>query len=113
VRGHREVLDFRSVCVRDLAPSVSSIVTARREGQAVVEALRGAPLADQILPELRFFESMKAREIADVIGIPRGSIHRELSRSIERLRDKVRERLRGLGSTDAEPSLELLELLEQ
>ena len=109
LRVRREELDFQRVCVRDLDRSMSSIVAGQREGRAFVEALRDIAIDDQILLELRFFERMRAREIAEVIGIPRGSVHQALRRSLERLQDKVRARLREHAAETDDPTLERLD----
>ncbi len=86
----REEIDFAAVCVDELEPGApSSVAISGWKARAFVEALRSVPVADQILLELRYFEGHTAREIGDLLGLPRGSVHRNLERSVDRLRDVV------------------------
>lgn len=109
-KRRREELDFSTLCVRRLTPhSPSSIVMQRREAQALVEALREVPLDDQILLEMRFFEALRGREIADALGITEGAARGKLARATERLRNVVRERILNAGGEMPTVSLEDLE----
>lgn len=99
----KEEADFETLCVRELdARSLSSVAVRTRELQAFVEGLRQIPLSDQILLELRFFDGMTAREIGEVLGMARGSVHRAVDGGIDRLRKAVAEEL-SAGSDGQEP----------
>lgn len=99
----REKIDFTQVCVRDLNPrSPSSIQMHQRELRAFVDGLREVPIEDQIVLELKYFESLTGPEMAELLGIPEGTVRGRLRRGLERLRDRVHEGLR-LGAEPSEP----------
>lgn len=83
-RGER-VLDFEAVSVRDLSPGPSEIVVRKNEERLLLEALRTIAVDDQILLELRYWEGLKTREIADVLGIPHATVRSRLRRAHEKL----------------------------
>ncbi len=110
-KRRREELDFAVVCVAVLAPrSPSSIITGRRETQALVDSLRHAPLDDQTLLEMRYFEAMGGREIAEALGISEAAARGKLARCTERLRSRVQAALMARDSSETEVSLDDLEL---
>lgn len=90
----REQLDFAEVCVRELdSRSMSSLQSDKLHVQAVIESLRAVPLDDQIVLELKYFEGLSGREIADVLDVPEGTVRGRLARGLERLRARVDEQL--------------------
>lgn len=102
-KREREALDFASVCIHELAPqSASSIVTARRETQALVAALREVGIEDQVVLELMYFEGWSGPQIAEALDLPEGTVRGRLRRGLERLRERVHARLQGGG--DPPPS---------
>lgn len=105
----REAVDFEATCVRDLpSASPSSIVMRRREANALVIGLRSVPIADQVILELKFFEGLKDREIAEVVGCSRGTVHGRMSQGLQRLRVCVQAALDA--GSGAEPvDIELIE----
>ncbi len=89
-KHEREGLDFASVCISDVAPnSASSIVTQRRETQALVAALREIPIEDQVVVELMYFEGLSGPQLAETLGLPEGTVRGRLRRGLERLRARV------------------------
>ncbi|MEM6996095.1 MAG: sigma-70 family RNA polymerase sigma factor [Myxococcota bacterium] len=90
----REELDFSAVCMGQLAPNTpSSIMMKQRGGQAFVNALRDLSLDDQIILELKCFEALKSREIAEILSLPEGTVRGRLARATARLKDLVAKRL--------------------
>lgn len=90
----REQLDFTQICVRELDPaSMSSIEMQRRELRAFVEGLRGVPVDHQVVLELKYFEGLRGREIAELLGVPEGTVRTRLRRGLERLRGRVAHEL--------------------
>jgi RNA polymerase sigma factor (sigma-70 family) len=86
-KREREGVDFATVCIGDLAPqSASSILTDRRETQALVAALREISIEDQVVLELMYFEGMSGAEIGDTLGLPEGTVRGRVRRGLERLR---------------------------
>lgn len=87
-KARKEEADFASVCVAELDnASPTTMVHLRQQLGAVVRGLRGILLEDQILLELRFFESATAARIAMLTGIPRGSVDRRMAAALTRLRN--------------------------
>ncbi len=86
----REALDFSTVCISEMAPqSASSIITDRRETQALIAALREIPIEDQVVLELMYFEGASGAEIGETLGLPEGTVRGRLRRGLERLRVRV------------------------
>ncbi len=69
------------VSVRDLGQSPSQVLTERDTHRKLLEALRRLPLSLQVTIELRFWEGMKVREIADTLEQPEGTIKDRIRRS--------------------------------
>ncbi|MCA9718757.1 MAG: sigma-70 family RNA polymerase sigma factor [Myxococcales bacterium] len=107
----REVEDFASVCVQQLAPaSMSSIVMHKREAQALVQALREIPVTDQIVLELMYFDGLSGREISERLNLSEGTVRGRISRGKDRLQRRVAELLGGsiaAGSVEAVSADEL------
>lgn len=86
----REQLDFAQVCVHDIDPrSPSSMEMHRRELRAFVEGLRRVSVDEQVALELKYFEGLTAREIAELLGLPEGTAKARLRRGLEHLRGHV------------------------
>jgi RNA polymerase sigma-70 factor, ECF subfamily len=83
-RGDRAV-DLGEVSVCDLAPGPSSLVALRREHRLLIEALRGIPVDDQVILELHYWEQLTTHQMADVIGVPVGTVRGRLQRARGRL----------------------------
>ncbi len=70
-------------------PGPSSSITAvieRRHGESVlVKALRQLPLDDQIIIELRIYEGLRLREIAEILGVPKERVSARLVAAKRRL----------------------------
>lgn len=90
------------------APSPSSCLFRRRRENLLVQALRSLPLDDQILLELKEYESMTAAELAEVFEIPPGTVASRLRRARQRLTEAT-ERL----ATSPEDVAETLTNLEE
>lgn len=92
-KQHREAenIDFGLTSVYDLEPTPSRMVAKQQEQQLVLEALRRIPLDYQVVLELRFWESLKVPEIAEVLAIPLGTAKTRLRRGAELLVQQLRE----------------------
>ncbi len=75
-----------------LERSLHAMFAEREAEMLLVQALRRIPLDDQLLLELKDYEGMTARELAEVFGVPAGTIASRLQGARERLR-KEAERL--------------------
>ncbi|MCA9652136.1 MAG: RNA polymerase sigma factor [Myxococcales bacterium] len=99
-KRQREALDFAQACVRELEPrSLSSLHSEKRQVQALIEALREVPIDDQVVLELKYFEGLTGRELAELLDVPEGTVRGRLARGLERLRERVREQLRAEASS--------------
>ncbi|TMQ09276.1 MAG: sigma-70 family RNA polymerase sigma factor [Deltaproteobacteria bacterium] len=83
-RGGR-VADLSEVSICDLAPGPSSLVAKRREHRLLIEALRNIPVEDQVILELHYWEQLTTHDMAEVIGIPVGTVRGRLQRARTRL----------------------------
>ena len=70
----------------DLERSLTSLFAAAEREMLLVQALRRLPLDDQLLLELKDYEGLTARELAEVFEVPPGTIASRLQRARERLR---------------------------
>ena len=87
--------------VEDLDASPSQLAMDRQEHRLLLRALRRIPLELQTVLELHYWESMKAREIAEVLAVPEGTVHSRLHRARARLEHALGELAaqRGLRTT--------------
>lgn len=83
-------LDFATVSVSDLGPSPTAILARRDEERALLAALRRIPLEHQEILELYFWERMKAREIAEILSLPEGTIRTRIRRAKQLLEDAMK-----------------------
>jgi RNA polymerase sigma factor (sigma-70 family) len=77
--------DIGSLSIADLGPSPGSIVAQRREERLLLEALRAIPLELQMAIELYYWEEMSGPELAEVLGIPEGTVRSRVRRAREAL----------------------------
>jgi RNA polymerase sigma-70 factor (ECF subfamily) len=82
-------LDFSVSSLRDLAPSPSSMLRRNDERAMLAEALRAIPVDLQIALELHYWEDMKGPQIAEVLGVPEGTVRSRLRRGLEALRAEL------------------------
>lgn len=82
-------LDFAVSSLFDLGPSPSSAAGLRGDAARLREALESIPLELQILLELRFWEDLKMRELAEVLGLPQGTVASRLRRAFSLLRERL------------------------
>lgn len=82
---HLRLAERARAVVIDLAPPADPAIRAE-ERQALVEALSSLSVDDRGIIALRWFDDMSESEIADVLGIRRGTVKSRLSRAMARLR---------------------------
>ena len=80
-RQRREVLNFLSTSIEDLAPTPSSALARAREERLILHALRRIPRELQIILELYYWEELRARELAEVLDLPEGTIRTRIRRA--------------------------------
>lgn len=87
----REVFDPELMSVEALSPSPSSAVARRKEQRLLLMALRRIPADLQLILELHYWESLSTRELAEVVGIPQGTVKSRLRRARESLEKAMNE----------------------
>jgi RNA polymerase sigma factor (sigma-70 family) len=98
VRKDSDNLDFGSQSVMDLEPTPSSVMAGREEARLLLAALKSIPLDYQVVLELYYWEDMRSREVAEVLGLPQGTARSR----IRRAKQLLEEQLAILASSPAE-----------
>lgn len=84
-------VDLGVSSLQDLAPSPPSHLAARHEQRLLLEALRRIPLELQVALELHYWEGMAGPELAEVLGVPEGTVRSRLRRAKELLSAQLQE----------------------
>jgi len=82
--------------VFDLGLSPTTLIAQRKEQLLVLQALRRVPLDHQVVLELYYWEAMTAKELAEVLEIPEGTVRGR----IRRAKQLLEEQLAKLAETD-------------
>lgn len=77
--------------IADLGAGPNTILELRHEQRLLVAALQRLPLDAQVLLELTYWERLKARELAEVFGVPEGTIRTRLRKAKLDLRGTLDE----------------------
>jgi RNA polymerase sigma factor (sigma-70 family) len=80
----REGVDDNEVdqlCSEQRGPGLSSRLDVQREHHLLLAALRRLPLESQLLLELFYWEELTAGELAEVLGVPEGTIRTRLRKA--------------------------------
>ena len=86
-----ERLDFAERSVADLQPTPTSVLAREREGRLLLLGLRRIPLESQMLLELYYWKDFTAREIAEVVQIPEGTVRTRLRRAKQLLEQALEQ----------------------
>jgi RNA polymerase sigma factor (sigma-70 family) len=84
--------ELGSISAAALGPSATTIVHARRRQRLLLDALRALPMDAQLMLELSVFEDMSRAEIAEVTGLPAGTVASRLRRARELLEIEIQAR---------------------
>ncbi len=106
-RHKRDAIDFRTTTVMDLGESPSKMLVRGEEESLLLSALRRLPIELQVLLELFYVERLSGPVLAEVIGVPEGTVRSRLRRARELLREQV-----AAVADDPDRALESLEDLE-
>jgi RNA polymerase sigma factor (sigma-70 family) len=74
-------IDFGVTSVHDLRPTATALLARRGEERALLAALRRIPLEHQVVLELYFWEHLTAGEMAEIQGVPEGTVRTRLRRA--------------------------------
>lgn len=88
-RNDDRPIDLSTTSSDQLTPSPSSVLAVHQEQRLLLEALRRIPLDYQLVLELYYWEDMAAPELAQVLGLPEGTVRSRLRRAKEALSDKM------------------------
>jgi RNA polymerase sigma factor (sigma-70 family) len=101
-------LDFGVTSIADLIEGGTTIIARRQRDRVLLEALRQLAVDEQTLLELYYWEDMTARELAELHGVPEGTIRTRLRSARQRLERSMPKVARALGVelTDEEANLD-------
>lgn len=75
--------------VADLGASPRTFAQARQEQELLLAALRRIPVDFQIAVELYYWEDLGTRELAEILGVPEGTVRSRLARAREHLMREI------------------------
>lgn len=78
-------IDFGVSSIVEIGVSPSAIMVAQQQERQLLAVLRSLAIEQQILLELYYWEDMQGRELAELYGVPEGTIRTRLRRARERL----------------------------
>lgn len=90
-RGRDGVIDYGVTSCEDLGISPSALVGRDEQHKHLLLALRQLPVDMQVALELYYFERIRGPELAEVLGIPEGTVRSRLRRGVEALRQRLLE----------------------
>jgi RNA polymerase sigma-70 factor (ECF subfamily) len=88
-RRRRRDTDLELLIVDTTVPSPEDWVCAKREKRVLLHALRRLPLPIQLVLELRYWEGLSDREIAEVMEVPIGTVKSRIATGRLVLRDVI------------------------
>ncbi len=88
-QGPRGRIDFGEVTACDMAPTASEVLRASEQSQLLLGALRRVPIDCQEVLELLYWEKLPVAEIAEVVGIPVGTVKTRLYRGRRLLEEQL------------------------
>lgn len=106
-RKEGDAVDYGVTSCADLGISPSGIVARNQRQRLLLLALRELPIDLQIALELYYFEQIRGPELAQVLGVPEGTVRSRLRRGLEILRARLQELANG--PARAESSVEDIE----
>lgn len=91
-------LDVGVTSIAQLGTGPVEVLAKRHEERLLLQALRSIPIEHQVLLELYFWEPLTAPEIAEVLGVPVGTVRTRIRRAKVLLEAEI-------GSLTADPEL--------
>lgn len=89
MRKQASIDDAEDCSLHDLAPRASTLLAQRTEEELLLQGLRRLPFDDQLMLELRFWEQLRLREIAEVTELPEGTVSSRLRRARQKLEKAI------------------------
>jgi RNA polymerase sigma-70 factor (ECF subfamily) len=91
LRERSDAIDLASHSLADLRPNVSAELVQREDQKLLLKALHRLPVDDQILLGLRYWERLRSRELADIIGANHSTVRTRLQRAEAKLQKLIEE----------------------
>jgi RNA polymerase sigma-70 factor (ECF subfamily) len=88
-RGREGAIDWGVTSCADLGVSPSGLLAQGQEQRLLLHALRRLPVDLQVALELYYFEQVRGPELAEVLGVPEGTVRSRLRRGREILREQL------------------------
>jgi RNA polymerase sigma-70 factor (ECF subfamily) len=88
-RRRDQAEDIAELSLEALTTTPSGVVARNREHALLLRALRAIPLDLQIALELHYWEELSGPQLAEVLGIPEGTVRSRLRRAREALQEKL------------------------
>ncbi len=82
-RRNETALD--TVAIVDIDPTPSAVIARAQEQRLLLEGLRAISINYQVVLELHYWEDLSTMEIAEVLGIPPGTVRSRLQRARDAL----------------------------
>lgn len=89
-RAERDI-PIEEIPMVDLDPTPFAIVERRSERKLLIHVLRRLPLDMQNLVELYFFENLPARQVAEVLELPEGTVRGRIRSCRKQIEQHVRD----------------------
>ena len=86
---HERVFDPVAVSVEQVGPRMSAEFVEREQHRLLLLGLRAIPIDHQILLELHYWERMPGPALAEVLGVPEGTVRTRLRRAKQLLREAI------------------------
>jgi RNA polymerase sigma-70 factor (ECF subfamily) len=91
LRGRSDAVDLAARSVADLRPNVSAELVQREDQRLLLKGLHRLPVDDQILLCLRYWERLRSRELAEIIGVNHSTVRTRLQRAEAKLQRLIEE----------------------
>ncbi len=89
-RKHRgTAVDLSQLSAADLRPSVTHEIFAQQEQRLLLQALRAIPVELQELLELHYWEGLETAQMAEIVGIPQGTVKSRMHRGRRLLQERL------------------------
>lgn len=89
-----------STAAEIVAVTPSAVLAARQSSAGVLAAMQRIPIELQLVLELHYWEELDTAAIAEVLGIPRGTVKTRLMRARAQLRNELATSMPELGDDD-------------
>ncbi len=83
------LFDPNAVSVEQADAKMSAEFLEREQHRLLLKGLRALPIDHQVLLELHYWETMRGPALAEVLGVPEGTVRTRLRRAKSMLRDAV------------------------